>query len=68
MHRIEKIDARLEVLEGLLIAYLNLDRVIDIIRYDNDPKAALMAEDWSKSHIRAMSEKDYKPPTKGGAS
>ena len=65
LHRIEKIDARLEVLGGLLIAYLNLDRVIDIIRYDNDPKAALMAEDWSKSHIRAASEKDYRPPAKG---
>jgi topoisomerase-4 subunit A len=65
LHRIEKIDARLEVLEGLLIAFLNLDRVIDIIRYDTDPKAALMAEDWSKSHIRAMSEKDYQPPAKG---
>ena len=64
-HRIEKIDTRLEVLEGLLIAFLNLDRVIDIIRYDNDPKAALMAEDWSKSHIRATSEKDYRPPAKG---
>jgi topoisomerase IV subunit A len=65
LHRIEKIDARLEVLEGLLIAFLNLDRVIDIIRYDNDPKAALMAEDWSKSHVRATSEKDYQPPAKG---
>ena len=64
-HRIEKIDTRLEVLEGLLIAFLNLDRVIDIIRYDNDPKAALMAEDWSKSHVRATSEKDYKAPAKG---
>jgi topoisomerase-4 subunit A len=63
LHRIEKIDARLEVLEGLLIAFLNLDRVIDIIRYDDDPRAALMAEDWSKSHIRATSEKDYRPPT-----
>ncbi len=65
VHRIEKIDARLEVLEGLLIAFLNLDRVIDIIRYDNDPKAALMAEDWAKSHIRAMTEKDYQPPIPG---
>ncbi|MFC3084896.1 DNA topoisomerase IV subunit A [Tabrizicola soli] len=64
-HRIEKIDVRLEVLEGLLIAFLNLDRVIDIIRYDTDPKAALMAEDWSKSHIRATSEKDYRPPAPG---
>jgi topoisomerase-4 subunit A len=64
-HRMDKIDARLEILGGLLIAYLNLDRVIDIIRYDDDPKAALMAEDWSKSHIRAATEKDYRPPAKG---
>ena len=42
----EKIDHRLEVLEGFIIAFLNLDRVIDIIRYDDDPKAALMREDW----------------------
>ncbi|MGB0736260.1 MAG: DNA gyrase subunit A, partial [Paracoccaceae bacterium] len=39
--RVEKIDHRLEVLEGLIIAFLNLDRVIDIIRYDDDPKLAL---------------------------
>jgi topoisomerase-4 subunit A len=64
-HRMEKIDARLEVLEGLLIAFLNLDRVIDIIRYDDDPKAALMVEDWGKPHPRAASEKDYVPPAKG---
>jgi topoisomerase IV subunit A len=64
-HRMDRIDARLEVLEGLLIAFLNLDRVIDIIRYDDDPKAALMAEDWSKSHIRAASERDYRPPAPG---
>jgi topoisomerase-4 subunit A len=47
-HRIEKIDHRLEVLEGFIIAFLNLDRVIDIIRYDDDPKAALMREDWGR--------------------
>jgi topoisomerase-4 subunit A len=64
-HRMDRIDARLEVLEGLLIAFLNLDRVIDIIRYDDDPKAALMAEDWSKSHVRATSERDYRPPAPG---
>jgi topoisomerase-4 subunit A len=61
-HRIEKIDARLEVLEGFLITFLNLDRVIDIIRYDDDPKRALMAEDWGQPHVRATSEKDYRPP------
>ncbi len=61
-HRIEKIDHRLEVLEGFIIAYLNLDRVIDIIRYDDDPKAALMREQWGKDHPRALSEKDYRSP------
>jgi topoisomerase IV subunit A len=65
LHRVEKIDARLEVLEGLIVAFLNLDRVIDIIRYDDDPKAALMAEDWQKLHIRAQSERDYLPPAPG---
>jgi topoisomerase-4 subunit A len=52
-HRMEKIDHRLEVLEGFIVAFLNLDRVIDIIRYDDDPKPALMREDWSKDHVRA---------------
>jgi topoisomerase-4 subunit A len=55
-----KIDHRLEVLEGFIIAFLNLDRVIDIIRYDDDPKAALMREDWSpQDFTRATSEADY---------
>ena len=64
-HRLEKIDHRLEVLEGFITAFLNLDRVIDIIRYDDDPKAALMAEDWSLDHPRAMDEADYVPPASG---
>ena len=64
-HRMEKIDHRLEVLEGFIVAFLNLDRVIDIIRYDDDPKAALMREDWSKTHVRAMDEKDYVSPPPG---
>ena len=67
-HRIDKIDHRLEVLEGLIVAFLNLDRVIDIIRYDDDPKKALMFEDWGKEHDRATSEHDYVSPlsdTKG---
>ena len=62
LHRMEKIDHRLEVLEGFIVAFLNLDRVIDIIRYDDDPRQALMAEDWGKPHKRATSEKDYVPP------
>jgi topoisomerase-4 subunit A len=61
-HRMDKIDHRLEVLKGLIIAFLNLDRVIDIIRYDDDPKAALMGEDWSNKRVRATSEKDYVSP------
>lgn len=61
-HRVEKIDHRLEVLEGFIVAFLNLDRVIDIIRYDDDPKAALIRENWSKEHSRALSEADYVTP------
>ncbi|MGR3542769.1 MAG: DNA topoisomerase IV subunit A [Paracoccus sp. (in: a-proteobacteria)] len=45
--RLDRIAARLEVLEGYLVAYLNLDRVIEIIRYEEDPKRKLMQEDWS---------------------
>lgn len=43
-HRLEKIAARLEVLDGYIVAYLNLDRVIEIIRHEDDPKAVMMAE------------------------
>ena len=42
--RLAKIAARLEVLEGYIVAYLNLDRVIEIIRHEDDPKAVMMAE------------------------
>ncbi len=41
-HRLEKIDHRLEVLGGYLIAYLNLDEVIRIIRYEDHPKEELI--------------------------
>jgi topoisomerase-4 subunit A len=61
-HRLERIARRLEVLGGLLLAFLNLDRVIDIIRYDDDPKAALMAEDWDRPRQRAASEAAYVSP------
>jgi topoisomerase-4 subunit A len=43
-HRIGKFDDRLELLEGYLIAYLNLDRVIQIIREEDEPKAVMIAE------------------------
>ena len=42
--RIGKIDERLELLDGFLIAYLNLDRVIAIIRNEDEPKPKLMEE------------------------
>jgi topoisomerase IV subunit A len=42
-HRLEKVEARLHVLEGLLIAYLNIDEVIRIIRGEDEPKPVLMA-------------------------
>ncbi|MCW2336236.1 topoisomerase-4 subunit A [Sphingobium sp. B2D3A] len=43
-HRIEQIDNRLELLDGYIIAYLNLDRVIEIIRSEDEPKPVMMAE------------------------
>ena len=64
-HRLDKIDARLEVLEGFIIAFLNLDRVIDIIRYDEEPKKALMFEDWGLDHVRAVDEAAYVSPLDG---
>ncbi|MBP3687381.1 MAG: DNA topoisomerase IV subunit A [Alphaproteobacteria bacterium] len=42
--RLEKIMARLEILSGYLIAYLNLDEVIHIIRTEDEPKNVLMAK------------------------
>jgi len=40
--RLGKIEARLHILEGLLIVFLNLDEVIRIVRYEEDPKARLI--------------------------
>lgn len=42
-YRLDKVLARLHLLEGLLIAYLNIDEVIEIIRTQDKPKARLMA-------------------------
>ena len=42
-HRLEKVERRLHLLEGLLVAFLNLDEVIRIIRTEDEPKAALIA-------------------------
>ncbi|MFM1982772.1 MAG: hypothetical protein RJB22_1491 [Pseudomonadota bacterium] len=43
-HRLNKIDDRVELLDGYLVAYLNLDRVIEIIRTEDEPKPVMMAE------------------------
>ena len=43
-HRLEKIAARLELVEGYIIAFLNLDRIIEIIRTEDEPKPVMMAE------------------------
>ncbi|MCC5797050.1 MAG: DNA topoisomerase IV subunit A [Methylophaga sp.] len=42
-YRLDKVLDRMHVLEGLLIAYLNIDEVIAIIRHEDEPKAELMA-------------------------
>ena len=51
-HRLSKIEARLHILEGLLIVYLDLDEVIRIVRYEDEPKARLI-ERFSLSDIQA---------------
>jgi topoisomerase-4 subunit A len=43
-HRVAKIIDRVELLEGYLTAYLNLDRVIQIIREEDEPKPVMIAE------------------------
>ncbi|WOK36024.1 DNA topoisomerase IV subunit A [Sphingomonas sp. C3-2] len=43
-HRLARIDDRIELLDGYLVAYLNLDRVIEIIRTEDEPKQVMMAE------------------------
>ena len=42
-HRLEQVQRRLHILDGLLIAFLNIDEVIAIIRHEDKPKAALIA-------------------------
>lgn len=42
-YRLEKVLNRLHILEGLLVAFLNIDEVIEIIRNEDEPKSALIA-------------------------
>ncbi|KII79924.1 DNA topoisomerase IV subunit A [Vibrio renipiscarius] len=58
-YRLDKVLARLHILEGLLVAYLNLDEVIDIIRTEDEPKAVLMAR-FGVSDIQADAILDIK--------
>ena len=51
-HRLAEIDRRLEILGGYLIAYLNIDEVIRIIREEDEPKPVMMAR-WDLSDLQA---------------
>lgn len=58
-YRLDKVLARLHILEGLLVAYLNIDEVIEIIRNEDDPKAELMKR-FELSEIQADAILDTK--------
>ena len=51
-HRLGKIEARLHILDGMIIAFLNLDEVIRIVRYEEEPKAKLIST-FELSEIQA---------------
>ncbi|MCU7922942.1 MAG: DNA topoisomerase IV subunit A [Candidatus Thiodiazotropha sp. (ex Dulcina madagascariensis)] len=51
-HRLDQVLERLHILQGLMIAYLNIDEVIAIIRHEEEPKAALMKR-FSLSEMQA---------------
>ncbi|MCB1484252.1 MAG: DNA topoisomerase IV subunit A, partial [Hyphomicrobiaceae bacterium] len=51
-YRLKKIEHRLEVLDGYLIAYLNIDEVIRIVRHEDDPKAKLISK-FKLSEVQA---------------
>src|SRR4051794_33986605 len=52
--RLAAIDRRLEILEGYLIAYLNIDEVIRIIRHEDEPKLTMMRK-WDLTDLQAES-------------
>jgi topoisomerase-4 subunit A len=58
-YRLEKINDRLHILDGLLVAYLNIDEVIRIIREEDDPKASLMKK-FKLSDIQATAILDIR--------
>ena len=58
-NRLDKIDKRLHILAGLLVAYLHIDEIIHIIRNEDDPKAVLMGS-YGLSDIQADAILDIK--------
>lgn len=58
-HRLDKVLHRLEILDGLLVAFLNLDEVIRIVRYEEEPKVALM-QAFQLSDVQAEAILDMK--------
>ena len=58
-HRLDKVLSRLHILEGLMIAFLNIDEIIEIIREEEKPKPALM-ERFGLSEIQADAILDLK--------
>ena len=58
-NRLDKIDKRLHILAGLLVAYLHIDEIIHIIRSEDDPKAVLMGS-YGLSDIQADAILDVK--------
>ncbi|MFT5235394.1 MAG: topoisomerase-4 subunit A [Shewanella sp.] len=58
-HRLDKILSRLHILDALMIAFLNIDEVIEIIRYKEDPKAELMSR-YELSELQADAILDLK--------
>jgi topoisomerase-4 subunit A len=53
-HRLSQIDRRLEILAALLIAYLNIDAVIKLIRNEDEPKPIMMKK-WGLTDVQAES-------------
>jgi len=51
-YRLKKIEHRLEVLDGYLVAYLNIDEVIKIVRFEDHPKSKLMSR-FKLSEVQA---------------
>jgi topoisomerase-4 subunit A len=58
-HRLAKVLARLHILDGLLVAFLNIDEVIEIIRHEEEPKKELMKR-FGLSDIQAESVLELK--------